>query len=201
MPVLKSYTDGSGHYIHASVCGAVVTFQTTTRGVEKLAAAGVQSGERFALRLLADLTRTGDAYTRHGGVGFHEAEQFVFEFESKESQESEALFPACAVTGTFDDLHLVTHEAEGETRTELLAPTARTALTGRIKLSVPLSILSPSVLTTLETTGQLPEGTPAVAALRRWYAEDASAEWDRLRREREQRQQGFAFDVPGELKL
>ena len=30
---------------------------------------------------------------------------------------------------------------------------------------------------------------------------DASAEWEGLRREREKRQQGFAFDVPGELKL
>ena len=199
MPVLKSYTDGSGHYIHASVRGAVVTFQTTQRGVEKLTAAGVQSGVRFALRLLADLTRTGDAYTHRGGVAFYEAEQF--EFDLNESQESKALFPACAITGTFDDLHLVIHEFGDEMRTELLAPPARTALPGRIKLSVPLSILSPSALTMLETTGQLPEGTAPVAALRRWYAEDASAEWERLRRERAQRQQGFAFDVPGELKL
>lgn len=199
MPVLKPYTDGSGHYIHASVRGAVVTFQTTKRGVEKLSAAGVQSGVRFALRLLADLTRTGDAYTHRGGVEFYQAEQFEFDF--KESQESEALFPACAVTGIFDDLHLVAHEADSETRVELLAPSARTLLGGRINLSVPLSILSPSALTTLETTRQLPEGTTAVTALRRWYAEDASAEWERLRRERQQRQQGFGFDVPGELKL
>ncbi len=199
MPVLKSYTDGSGHYIHASVRGAVITFQTTPRGVEKLIASGVQSGVRFALRLLADLTRTGDAYTHHGGVKYYEAEQF--EFELKESEESNALFPACAVTGTFDDLHLVTHEAEGETRTELLAPAARTALTGRIKLSVPLSILSSAALTTLEATRQLPAGTAVVADLRRWYSEDTSAEWDRLRRQRDARQQGFGFEVPGELKL
>ena len=84
MPALKAYTAGSGHYIHASVRGAVVTFQTTKRGVEKLTAAGVQSGARFALRLLADLTRTGDAYTHHGGVEFYEADQFEFDF--KESQ-------------------------------------------------------------------------------------------------------------------
>jgi hypothetical protein len=199
MPVLKRYTDGSGHYIHASVHGAVVTFQTTQCGVEKLAAAGVQPGIRFALRLLADLTRTGDAYTHHGGVEFYEAEQFEFDF--KESQESKALFPACAVTGTFDDLHLVAHDAGGETCVELLAPSAREKLANRIRLSVPLSILSPSALTTLETTRQLAAGTAAVAALRRWYAEDASAEWERLRRERETRQQGFGFDVPGELKL
>ncbi len=199
MPVLKSYTDCSGYYIHASVHGAVVTFQTTQCGVEKLAAAGVQPGIRFALRLLADLTRTGDAYTHHGGVEFYEAEQFQFDF--KESKESESLFPACAVTGTFDDLHLVMHDAGAEACVELLAPSAREKLTNRIRLSVPLSILSPSALTTLETTGQLAANTTAVAALRRWYAEDASAEWERLRRERETRQQGFGFDVPGELKL
>ncbi len=199
MPVLKSYTDGSGHYIHASVRGAVITFQTTRGGVEKLTAAGVHAGTRFALRLLADLTRTGEAYTHRGGVEIFEAEQFEFNFQ--ESQESEALFPACAVTGTFNDLHLVAHEVDGEMRAELLAPSARTALSGRIKLSVPLTVLSPSALTTLETTGALPAGTAAVAALRHWYAEDASAEWERLRREREKRQQGFAFDVPGELKL
>jgi hypothetical protein len=199
MPVLKSYTDGSGHYIHASVRGAVVTFQTTPRAVERLTAAGVQPGARFPLRLLADLTRDGDAFTRRGGVEFYEAEQFEFDF--KESEESEALFPACAVTGSFDDLHLVAHDAGGETRVELLAPSARAAIAGGVRLSVPLTILSPAALTTLETTGQLPEGTVTVAALRRWYAEGASAEWERLRRERESRQQGFAFEVPGELKL
>jgi hypothetical protein len=84
---------------------------------------------------------------------------------------------------------------------ELLAPSARAAIAGGVRLSVPLTILSPAALTTLETTGQLPEGTVTVAALRRWYAEGASAEWERLRRERESRQQGFAFEVPGELKL
>ena len=165
MPVLKSYTDGSGFYIHASVRGAVVTFQTTARAVDRLAAAGVESGARFPLRLLADLTRDGDAFTRRGGVEFYEAEQFEFDF--KESEESEALFPACAATGAFDDLHLVVHEAGGELRAELLAPSARAALAGGVRLSVPLTILSPKALTTLETTAQLPAGVAAVTALRR----------------------------------
>ena len=199
MPVLKSYANGSGHYIHASIRGAVVTFQTTVRGVEKLAMAGVQPGLRFGLRLLADLTRTGDAFTHHGGIEFNEADQFEFSFQ--ESQESESLFPACAVTGTFDDLHLVTYSASDESRTQLLAPSARAALDGRVTLSVPLAILSPAVLTILETTSQLPANIPAVAILRRWYAEDARAEWERLRREREKRQQGFAFDELDGLKF
>jgi len=132
-------------------------------------------------------------------VEIHQAEQFEFNFN--ESRESEALFPACAITGTFDDLHLVAYEADEKPRLELLSLSAREALVSRIRLSIPLAILSPSTLTALEATGQLPASTEAVAALRRWYAEDASAEWDRLRRERETRQGGFAFDLPGELKL
>ena len=199
MPILKSYTDGSGHYIHASVRGAVVTFQTTTRAVEKLGAAGVPVGVRFSLRMLADLTRTGDAYTHRGGVEFYEAEQFEFDF--KESQESEGLFPACAVTGGFEDLHLVAYDGDGEQRVELLGPSARAGLSGPVGLSVPISILSRSMLGVLESTGKVPGQSATVLALRRWYEEEASAEWERVRRERQARQAGFDFEAPGELGL
>jgi hypothetical protein len=80
-------------------------------------------------------------------------------------------------------------------------PSAREALSGHIELSVPLLILSPGVLTILEASAQLPASTAAVAMLRRWYAEEASVEWDRLRREHGKRQQGFAFQESGELEL
>lgn len=199
MPVLKSYADGSGNYIHASVRGAVITFQITQRGLEKLSLAGVQPGSRFTLQLLAGLSRTGDAYTHRGSVEFHEAEQFEFDFN--ESEQSKAFFPACAVTGSFDGLHLVVHESAGEIRVELLAAGPRSSLGGRVRQSVPLILLSPSALTSLEAAGELPPSSEAVATLRRWYAHDASAEWERLRRQRQTRQPGLAFDVPGELGL
>jgi hypothetical protein len=95
----------------------------------------------------------------------------------------------------------VAHGNDGAIHVELLAPGAREKLADRIRLSVPLSIVSPSVLNVLESTGQFSAGTATVSALRRWYALDASAEWDRLRRERETRQQGLGFEVPGELRL
>jgi hypothetical protein len=177
----------------------VVTFQTTPRGIERLTAAGVQMGARFPLRLLADLTRDGDAYTHRGGVEILEVDQFELDFT--ENEESKVLFPGCAVTGHFEDLNLVAHDIEGKTQVELLVPAARAALSGSVRLSVPLTILSSTALTVLETTGQLPSGTAAAETLRRWFADNASAEWARLRRERDSRQQGFAFDVSGELKL
>jgi hypothetical protein len=199
MPVLKSYTDGSGCYIHASIRGTVITFQTTQRGVERLKAAGVNPGGKLSLRLLADLSRDGDAFTRRGGVEFHEAEQFQFDFS--ESEESKALFPACARTGKFDDLHLVAHGSGGEVQVELLSPTARLELSDSIRLSVPLLILSPPAVRTLEESGQIPCGSAAVASLRTWYAQEASAEWERLRKQHQTRQQGFDLDDGGRLKL
>lgn len=76
MPVLKSYTNDSGHYILASVRGSVITFQLNHNGFKRLADVGVGVGDRFGLHLLADLTRDGDAFTRRSGPGYHEAEQF-----------------------------------------------------------------------------------------------------------------------------
>lgn len=203
MPVLKSYTDCSGHYIRGSVHGSVITFQLTVAGFDRLSAAGIRPGDRFGLTLLADLTRSGDAYTRHGGPGFHEAEQFEFDFNESESRESERLFPACAVTGRFDDLHLVVHAGvgDGEPAVQLLAAEAREGLRGRILLSVPLPVLSLPALALLEDSGHVPPDCPVVDELRRWFRQSAAADWERLRREREGRQQALPLASPDELDL
>lgn len=201
MPVLQSYADGSGHYIRGSVHGSVVTFQLTAHGFDRLTAAGIGSGDRFGLTLLADLTRSGDAFTRRGGAGFHEAEQFEFDFSESESRESEKLFPVCSVTGGFDGLHLVVHGTAGEQEVQLLAPEARGNLAGRILLSVPLPLLSLQALALLEDSGHVPPACPAVEDLRRWFRQDAAAEWDRLRRQREARQQALPFGSSDELDL
>lgn len=197
MPVLKSYTNSPGYYIHASVRGSVVTFQLTERGFDRLSAVGVGLGEYFGLTLLADLTREGDAFTRRRGPGYHEAEQFELDF--KESSESEALFPACSVTGRFDDLHLVVQKDSDELRVQLLVADERDRVTGTIHLSVPLAIISPAVLDQLESTEHLPAGCPVVQELRQWLRQDASAEWDRLRQTRNVRQGSLPLGVPGEL--
>lgn len=160
MPVLKSYTNSPGYYIHASVRGSVVTFQLTERGFARLLAVGVGLGERFGLTLLADLTRSGDAFTRRRSPGYHEAEQFELDF--KESKESEVLFPACSVTGQFDDLHLVVQSVADEVHVRLLIAEERDRVPGVIHLSVPLAILSPAVLDHLESTEHLPLRCPVL---------------------------------------
>lgn len=202
MPVLKSYASGSGHYILASVRGSIITFQLKDDGFNRLADVGVGVGDRFGLKLLADLTRQGDAYTRKSGSTYHEAEQFEFAFDTTESKESEALFPACEITGQFADLHLLTYRDSEEIRTILLSPEGMVGFEKKIQISIPLSILSLAILDSLESAGHLPDGSPAVELLTQWFRKEVSAEWERLRKNRNTaRQQALTLDAPDELKL
>ena len=202
MPVLKSYSSSSGYYILASVRGSVITFQLNDNGFKRLADVGVGVGDRFGLKLLADLTRQGDAFTRKNGTSYHEAEQFEFTFDITESKESEDLFPVCALTGEFADLHLVAHRDGEDIRAILLAPVGMAQFEVKIQLSVPLSILTSPVLDSLEISGHLPHGCQVVESLRQWFRKEVSAEWGRLRRNRNAgRQQALVLDNPDELKL
>jgi hypothetical protein len=202
MPVLKSYKNAEGHYILASVRGSMITFQLTDRGYDRLLQIGIRDGARFHLGLLADLTREGDAYTGGRGVGYHEAEQFEFTFDTAESKESEDLFPACKVTGRFDDLHLVALKEGEQLSAQLLALEAISSLPGSIHLSVPITILNPGALDWLESSGHVPQGSEVIQLLKEWFHKESSAEWERLRKSKNTgRQQALGLDAPDELKL
>lgn len=202
MPVLKSYKNAEGHYILASVRGSIITFQLTKRGYERLLEIGIKEGIRFHLGLLADLTRAGDAYTGGRGATYHEAEQFEFTFDTIESKESEALFPACMVTGRFDDLHLVAFKDGEQLEAQLLTLDAISSHEGSIQLSVPITILNPSALDWLQHSGRVPQGCDAIQVLNDWFRKEASAEWERIKKSRASgQQQTLSFEDPTQFKL
>jgi hypothetical protein len=202
MPVLKSFKNTDGHYILASVRGSLITFQLTPRGYDRLCEIGIKDGARFHLGLLADLTREGDAYTGGRGSTYHEAEQFEFTFDTAESKESEAMFPACKVTGRFDDLHLVAFKDGEHLRAQLLAPEAVSSLLGSIQLSVPITLLNLAALDWLESSGHLPEACEVTQTLSNWFRKEASAEWEKIKKSRVVgRQQTFSLDDSAQLKL
>lgn len=203
MPVFYQRTDGSGFYAKACIQGNIVTFQLTTRGAAQLREAGVEAGGKFPLRLLMALYRPGDAFTLKGGsgpkAGYHEAEQFCFEFG--ENQAAEKLFPACSETGSYSDLHLVV-QGEGETSTaKLLCPEARAELAGPVTLNLPLALVSLESLARLEALDKLPANSEVVRALRQSLADVLDAEWEKFRRLKAHRQAGLDFKFGDELEL
>jgi hypothetical protein len=202
MPILKSYKNAEGHYILASVRGSVITFQLTEQGYDRLSEIGIKDGSRFHLGLLADLNRDGHAYTGGRGVAYHEAEQFEFIFDTTESKESEDMFPACKVTGRFDDLHLVAIKEGEQLTAQLLALEAISTRSGSIHLIVPITILNPGALDWLERSGHVPQGSEVIQLLKEWFHKESSAEWERLRKSKNTgRQQALGLDAPDELKL
>jgi len=86
MPVLHRYHSGEGYYVKAQIDGMIVTFQITPDGVRRLERAGYLRGGQLPLRVLGDLCKAGQAYTKRGSPhlrpGYHLAEQFEFTFAS-----------------------------------------------------------------------------------------------------------------------
>jgi hypothetical protein len=66
---------------------------------------------------------------------------------------------------------------------------------------VPLSLVTLTALGQMEAQSKLPAGNSTVASLRRWLANDLSAEWEKFRHLNAQRQLGLGFEFGDELKL
>ena len=184
MPVLHQYRQSAEYYAKSHIRGAIVTFQLTKNGQQKLLDAGLRDGSKFPLTLLSDLLRSGDVFTGGSGVEIPEAGdtgQLAFDFP--EDEQAEKLLPACSVTGSYDDLHLVVWKQENAPTVQLLSPAPRGELQESVLLSIPLPLLNLKALNYLQRVNKLPEGT-VTSSLRRWFEEDMNAYWERWRERR-----------------
>lgn len=201
MPVLESKPAG-GFYAKAKIKGVVVTFHLTALGQKRLLDAGIQSGGKFPLALLADLARQGHAWTppsvaRKTGIFY--AQQFDLNLAGDEA--AEPLFAACTDDGSYDDLHLIAWESKRKPVVELLCGSCRAARSEPFTLSIPLPLLSLAALTQLEAQGKLAPGDPVGRGLREAFTADLSATWEAFRRQTAQRQSDLGFAMPDELRL
>jgi len=201
MPLLEPKS-GGGFCAKATIKGVVVTFHLTPTGQKWLLDAGVQTGKKFPLALLADLARQGYAWTPSSiadktDIAF--AQQFDLNLAGDEA--AERMFTACADCGGYDDLHLVVWQSAKRGRVAILCGSCRSALAERCSLSVPLPMITLESLSQLEAQGKLPAQSQILLALRRCLANDLSAEWEKFRRSKGQRQRALRLELPDELKL
>ncbi len=107
MPRFHLYQKRHGGYVLTSIGGAVITFQLTSEGLQKLKATGVQPEQQFPRGLLLDLYRTGDAYTGGSGVEEPTTESLnQLELDFAHDPDPETLFPSCEDCASVEDLHL-----------------------------------------------------------------------------------------------
>ncbi|WP_396208189.1 hypothetical protein [Gemmatimonas sp.] len=183
MPRLHKYVSRDAHYVLTSIDGSVVTYQLTATGEQRLAGAGIVAGQRFERALLLDLYRTGDAYAK--GHEFPEAvlaNQLALDFAGDPNPES--AFPVCDACRSPSDLHLTLRgEATGFTA-ELLCPVCRAKPAQHADTSIPVALLSRTLLSSLYASK--PVAAKAANVQRHESLLDAAftQRWDAVRAQR-----------------
>ena len=150
MPRLHKYRDRDPSFVLTAIRGAVVTFQLTTDGEKKLAAARIGPGEKFPRALLLDLYRRGDAFTGGSGpasLALDSAGQLEMDFAN--DPDPETAFPACDVCRSVNDLYLTIRGNPDDLVAQLQCATCRALPGTRPDTSIPLGLLSRPVLSRL----------------------------------------------------
>jgi hypothetical protein len=147
MPVLHRYRKRNMYYVFTEIKGKVITFQLTGEGERKIRSAHILPGKTFGRALLLELYRSGDAFT--SGKGLDQIEQEIeprqLEFDFSKDPEPESLFPLCGLCSSPEDLHLV-EIRDGKHYASILCPDCRGQKKGSIDSSIPLPLVTPSVL-------------------------------------------------------
>lgn len=193
MPRLHNYRNRSGSYVLTCIRGAVVTFQLTTDGERKLAAAGIVGGSQFHRAILLDLYRTGDAFTRGTGVddpALVAAGQIEMDFAN--DPEPEALFPACSDCASVEDLHLTLLSASEGFQAKLQCPKCRAkAPAGALDTSIPISLLSLPLLKRLFAIKPPATKHDSVNRLQDLFQAEFESKWTTLRKTNRPSQQSL----------
>jgi hypothetical protein len=183
MPRLHKYVNRDAHYVLTSINDSVVTYQLTPNGERRLAVAGIEAGQNFERALLLDLYRTGDAYAQ--GHEFPEAvlaNQLVMDFAGDPHPES--AFPVCDACRRPTDLHLTLTGTAADFSARLLCGVCRATPGGHADTSIPVSLLSRTLLGSLYASK--PVTTKAENVLRHERLLDAAftQRWEAVRSQR-----------------
>ena len=185
MPRLHKYRDRDASFVLTAIRGAVVTFQLTTDGEKKLAAARIGPGEKFPRALLLDLYRRGDAFTGGSGpasLALDSAGQLEMDFAN--DPDPETAFPACDVCRSVNDLYLTIGGNPDDLVAQLQCATCRALPTARPDTSIPLALLSRPVLSRLFQIKSVAAKAPNVKQFEELLRAEFESKWAALRKQR-----------------
>lgn len=203
MPVLHHYKGRSEHYVLTSIKGNIITFQLTQAGEERVKAAGIQSGETFGRAVLLDLYRSGDTFTHGTGPAkeISKTDSRQMEFDFKNDPDPESLFPICANCSSPVGLHLL-EVKEKEHLASILCSDCRLLKSKAIDTSIPLQLVSRSVLNHILDIKRIDKIDPSLTAFRELLDMQFQAKWDEIARTRSSKKtitQEELFEKQGKL--
>jgi len=201
MPVLQKYPDRDAHYVMTGIDGTVGTYRLTPAGARRLADAGIVIGQRFERGLLLDLMKTGDAYGRgHEFAEAVRANQLALDLEGDPNPEQ--AFPVCDGCRSVLDLHLELTGKPDARDARLRCPTCRANSKAVADTSIPLTLLSRSLVTRLFDDYEVLSRSENVLRYVTLLDTEFVQRWDAVRKQRSATQaQLFPGDAFGGLGL
>ncbi|MBN1664548.1 MAG: hypothetical protein JW943_13185 [Deltaproteobacteria bacterium] len=180
MPVLHKYVDRDAFYILTRINSNMVTFQLTDEGLRKLQKSRIISGQKFARALLLDLYRSGDVFTQGTGPGVTKVDRQL-ELDFSNDPEPETLFPSCSVCKSIDDLHLV-ELIENDRAASILCHQCRSKEIAIFDTSVPLTLVSRTVLNRLIAMKGIKKLDASVVTYKELLDAEFESKWDAYRK-------------------
>lgn len=196
MPTLRKRKDSDGYFALTSIAGQVITFQISEAGQQRLLDASLKDGDRFSRAILFDLYRSGDAFTFGSGVAHPIEGDRQLQFDFSDDTTPEAVFPSCSKCSSVQDLHLVTSLDDMAHDAYILCGVCRKAGAVHQDASIPLPVLSRSIIARLQDMGQISRPAEKLAHYIGNLETDFQNKWDELRKRKSRRQQ-VLFPGPG----
>jgi hypothetical protein len=199
---LRKKKDGGGYYVLTSIAGKVITFQLSEGGQRRLLGASLVDGDRFARAILFDLYRSGDAFTHGSGITHQIKDERQLPLDFADDTTPESVFPSCSKCAAGQGLYLVTAPDDNLHNTYILCDSCRKARLAQSDISIPLAIVSRSILAQLRNMGHISRPDAKVAHYAENLEMDVQKKWDELRKRKTRRQKAlFVENDPSQKRL
>lgn len=183
MPRLHKYRGRNACYVLTAIRGAVVTYQLTSDGERKLAAAGIGPGEMFPRALLLDLYRTGDAYTHGSGVDDPAlAADGQLEMDFTADPDPETAFPSCDICRSVNDLHLTITGSPQDLIAQFQCAACRALPSDSPDTNIPVRLLSRTILARLFLIEPVKSKAKNVRQFEELLQAEFESKWEALRK-------------------
>jgi hypothetical protein len=191
MPTLRKKKDKELYYALTSISGKVVTFQLSRHGLQRLLGVGLSDGDQFERGVLLDLYNSGDAFTL-GSTRIAPPEDFggrQLELDFSDDPTPESAFPSCSRCTSAQDLYLVTPRDEQPHDGYVLCADCRLTQTGPPDVSMPLHMVTRTILAGLHEAGLLTNPDIQVTQYRTSLEINFENKWEELRKRKSRRQE------------
>lgn len=198
MPVLHQYKKKDNCYILTSINGAVVTFQVTSEGHQRLIDSGIEPGERFGRGLLLELCRYGEAFTFNASPNIDLSGWTQIALDFANDPDPEELLSTCAACSSPYGLHVVEVIEPDSRYLSVRCQQCRDKDIAAIGMCIPTPLLTRQVFNRmLEMAGGI-ELDQAAASFKSLLEREFIQKWDKVKRGRAKAVQDSLFPISEE---